>query len=159
MTTQRLNPVRQSKSLALADLVAEQIGSRFTVPTRTELAPRFELKKISGREVVVWTQGRACEMLTRSSQTADYEVVVVVLQRLATLQEDEDEQLQDELLAFVESIGDQLCGETLEFDHGSVEIKGFEHETLYDREALESHRIFASAIVLMLTREEDLPNR
>lgn len=153
-----MNPPRTSKSKRIADLIATEIKNRFVVDTESKLGPSFDLSKISRRSISVFPNGRVCEMLTRSTQKADYQIAIVVMERLST--NDTEDLLADELLEFVESIGDQFVGEILTLpDATKIEVLGYDHEPLYDRETLESHRIFAAAIVLNLTREEDLPNR
>ncbi len=151
-------PPRKSKSKAIADAVALAVQAIAVSPTTSRLAPAFDLQKILEREITVWPNSRECQWATRAAVDAEYEVAVCVLERMGPTA-DEDI-LGDELLALVEGIGDQMIGTVLTLGDGSqIACKGYGHETLYDRQLLESHRIFGSAIALRLFRVETLPDR
>lgn len=148
-----ISPPRKSKSKQLTDAVAKWIGEAFVVPVRSVLAPSFDLRKISAREIRVWPSNREVELLTRGGDAkAEYELAVAVVERLKP--SDDEDVLCDELLALAESVGDNLM--TVEFDvvGGVATVVGFTHEPLYDRELLESHRIFGAGIAVQLSRVE-----
>ncbi len=148
---------RRSKSKQVAAAVGAEIERRFTSPVIKKLSPTFDLKALAKREISVWPNARRCEAMTRTTQKADYDIAICVLERLKPT--DTEDLLADELLWLVESIGDELLGEVVQTPHGALTVIGYEHEPLYDREMLESLRIFGAAITLQLTREETFNKR
>jgi hypothetical protein len=150
-----------SKSIGVATAISELISALPGVSSvQTQTAPAFELEKITAREISVWTNNRESELLTRSTQNVTYSVAVALMERPDP--SDNQEQIQDELFALAESIGDQLLGEVVGVkrlvDQQEVTetgtIESYQHTPLYDRELLEKKRVFAAGITLKFIREE-----
>lgn len=158
MSTERIIP-RKSKSKRWADFVAREIHQRFAFEVQSRLAPNFDLKKLKDgrRTIVVWPNDRRAETLNRDTAKADYDIGIAVLERLKP--DDQEDLLGDELLALVESIGDQFLGDELTSEGVTMTIAGYEHLPLYDRQLLESHQIFGAALSLQLVGSEEIPSR
>ncbi len=147
-----INPPRTSKSKILAEAVAQSIEDLFAVETVRKLAPADEFEKIRDRQIRVWPHNRTGEILTRALQSNEYEIAIAVIDRVPS--EDDEDLLVDELLALVESFADNLLKRTFGPEGNQATAIRYQHAPLYDKELLETHRLFAAGVALTLTRHE-----
>ncbi len=147
-------PPRKSKSKQLADVVAKYCRDAFALPFQSRMGWSLDHRNLRGQELIVWPNDRDVELLNRAATSCEYSIAIAVTERItAPLPGGETDDIEgDRLLALVESIGDQLTGVT--FDDSVC--TGYSHQPLYDRDYLESQRIFAGGIVLNLKRHETL---
>jgi hypothetical protein len=144
------SPPRNSKSKQLADAVAKYCGDWFSLPFRSAMGWSFDHRKLKDREIVVWPNERDVALLNRAATNCEYSIAVAVVERIDP--EDDEDLRADELLGLIEEIGDNLIG--VNFETGVC--IGYNHQPLYDRELLESQRIFGAGIALKITRHESL---
>ena len=147
---------RKSKSLDTAQRIAAIVEGIAGCPTRATLKPNVDIKRINDREISVWPESRAVGFKSRELNQVDMQIGICVLERMPPT-EDEDI-LGDDLLHLVETIGEQFIGAQIETDDDDLESTlhclGYTHEPLYDRDFLETARIFGAGIFLSLQRHE-----
>jgi hypothetical protein len=145
-----------SKSKAAAEGIENLIKSLtadFEVISST--APSFDLERVTDRKCYVWCSDRESTIQSRAIQAVIYSVSVAIVERVGS----DDHKIED-CLETLEFIGDSLIARQYTACYGNknltCDVIEYEHAPLYDRELLETRRIFGGGIILRIQVAEPL---
>lgn len=147
----------QAKTKVIAQAVAfqlEQILLDYGIVV-TASAPAFNLDRAVDRKVYVFTSDRVSLPVTRNLQEVTYSVSIALIDKVGS-----DEGELDNRLSVLELISDFLIGRNFEIQTDQqtliCDVIGYEHAPLYDRELLETRRIFGGGLIAQIRTAEPL---
>jgi hypothetical protein len=149
-----------SKSKLIADAVASKVERILTnneIVVKSE-APNYTLERQTGSTVYCFTSERTSEIQSRSLQLVTYSVSIALIEKVSQPEED-----LDGCLAVLEHIGDALITDQFDIETGTenliCDVIGYEHAPLYDRELLETRRLFGGGIIAQIQVAEALKRK
>lgn len=141
-------------------LIAEEVGallSSILMETAVVVSePDYQMDRVPDRKIFVWCSERESEISNRVLQAVTYSISVALIDKISTTLEE----LVDESIEAMETIGNRMIARQFEIVDGMTshicDVVNYEHAPLYDRELLETRRIFGGGIILRILVAEPI---
>lgn len=145
-----------SKSKLIAEEVASLISSILIDTTVVVSEPDYQMDRIPDRRIFIWCSERESEISNRVLQAVTYSISIALLDKITTTLEE----LVDKSIISMEAIGNRMIARQFEIMDGMTpyicDVVNYEHAPLYDRELLETRRIFGGGIILRILVAEPI---